>query len=331
MAGLGGPITLVTTDGDVLTEHVLRGGSGGKQGRIELLAERDAAAVSLTEVTTHAERSRGALADKRTALDTAKKDAAAALAALRERDARLAAHGEQLARVRVQLEASEAECERLSGALETTAEAVRVAEAGVERAVAAHAEYAAMPRPMLDVSARDDMLAGLEAARAQELESRIQLETVRERVRAEEARASGLAKQREAERAAAEEQARVTVLRQRQMVTATTVIDALPPVLNAVDRSVAEARVKLAAAEAERAAQNEELAALRASEAGLRDRLHAVSEHVHGLEMQVYEKKLHLSTLLERAGQELGLVEDVLVAEYGPHVPVPDDAAPAAG
>jgi chromosome segregation protein len=43
--------------------------------------------------------------------------------------------------------------------------------------------------------------------------------------------------------------------------------------------------------------------------------------------MQIYEKKLHLSTLLERAGQELGLVEDVLVAEYGPDVPVPVDAA----
>ncbi|MDP1788889.1 MAG: AAA family ATPase, partial [Rhodoglobus sp.] len=31
---------------------------------------------------------------------------------------------------------------------------------------------------------------------------------------------------------------------------------------------------------------------------------------------------------LERAGEELGLVEDVLVAEYGPHLPVPDDARP---
>jgi chromosome segregation protein len=41
--------------------------------------------------------------------------------------------------------------------------------------------------------------------------------------------------------------------------------------------------------------------------------------------MQVYEKKLHLSSLLERAGEELGLEEDVLVAEYGPDVPVPPD------
>ena len=52
-----------------------------------------------------------------------------------------------------------------------------------------------------------------------------------------------------------------------------------------------------------------------------------LGDTVHGLEMQVYEKKLQLSTLLERAGDELGLVEDVLVAEYGPQVPVPDDTA----
>jgi chromosome segregation protein len=52
-----------------------------------------------------------------------------------------------------------------------------------------------------------------------------------------------------------------------------------------------------------------------------------VSESVHGLEMQIYEKKLQLSSLLERAGSELGLVEDVLVAEYGPEVPIPDEGS----
>ena len=66
--------------------------------------------------------------------------------------------------------------------------------------------------------------------------------------------------------------------------------------------------------------------ALRRDEAALRDRLQAVSESVHGLELQIYEKKLHLSSLLERAGSELGLVEDVLVAEYGPEVPIPAES-----
>ena len=37
--------TVITRDGDVLTEHVLRGGSGGGRSKLELVAERDSAAV----------------------------------------------------------------------------------------------------------------------------------------------------------------------------------------------------------------------------------------------------------------------------------------------
>jgi chromosome segregation protein len=316
--------TVVTRSGDVLTRYVLRGGSGAKRSRLELVAERDAAASKLATVTTQIERTRFALAEQRNLLEVAKNDAAAALAALREFDAQLAAQSEQLARFRIQLEAAQDEWERLGAAVALSTETVRDAEAEVERARSAHDEFAAAPRPMLDVSARDSLLAEVEAARAAELESRIQLETVRERVRAERARAEQLAGQLVAEREAAEEQARLTVIRQRQVAAAERVIAALPAVLDAVDRSVSQARVELGTAEAERTQQNEELAALRREESSLRERLAAVSESVHGLEMQVYEKKLHLSTLLERAGEELGLVEDVLVAEYGPQVPVPD-------
>lgn len=318
-----GDATYVTLQGDVLTRYVLRGGSGAKRSRLELVAERDAAAAKLATVTTQIERTRFALAEKRGQLETSKTDAAAALTALREHDAALAAQSEQLGRFRIQLEAAQAEWERLSQGLELTAEKVREAESAVEKAVADHQEYASTPRPMLDVSARDSVLLEVEAARAAELEQRIQLETIRERVRAERARAESLAAQLVAEREAAEEQARLTVIRQRQVAAATQVIAALPAVLDAVDRSVSQARVELASKESERSAQNEELATLRREESSLRERLAAISENVHGLEMQIYEKKLHLSTLLERAGEELGLVEDVLVAEYGPAVPIP--------
>ncbi len=205
---------------------------------------------------------------------------------------------------------------------------MREAEAEVERAKAAHDEAAARPRPMLDVSARDGMLEEVEAARARELERRIRLETIRERVRAERARAEQLAAQQVAEREAAEERARLAVIRERRVAAANRVIAALPWVLDSIDRAVAQARLELAAKEAERSAQVEELATVRREEHALRERLAAVGENVHGLELQLYEKKLHLSTLLERAGEELGLVEDVLVAEYGPAVPVPDDALP---
>jgi chromosome segregation protein len=320
-----GGLTAITRAGDVLTEYVLRGGTGAKRSRLELVAERDSAAERLSVVSTSIERARFALAEKRGALESAQTDAATALANLREFDAALAAHSERLGRLRIQLEAAQAEWERLSTAVRVATETARSAEEDVDRARAERDEYATTPRPILDVSSRDAMVIELETARAAEVELRIQLETARERVRAEDTRADNLARQLVAERAAAEEQARRTVLRQRQVVAATTVVDSLPAVLDAVDRSVSQARVALAAREAERSSQNEELVALRISENSLRERLDAVGDTVHGIEMQLYEKKLQLSTLLERAGEELGLVEDVLVAEYGPDVLVPAD------
>ncbi len=320
-------ISVVTRAGDVLTRSVLRGGSGAGRSRLELTAERDAASAALTEVATGIERARGALDDTRAALASAKQRAVDALAAVRDQDAQRAARSEQVSRARAQAEAAEAEAARLAAALDAAREAVREAEQGVERAQAEHEEFAARPRPMLDASQRDALVAELEAARAVELERRIELETARERVRAAVDAAEQLDRRRIAEKAAADEAARRAVLRQRQVQRATTVAAALPAVQEAIDRSVAEARVALAQRESERAAQNDELLELRRTESSLRERLSAITEGVHGLELQIYEKKLHLSQLLERAGDELGLVEEVLVAEYGPHVPVPDDEA----
>jgi len=324
LAKLGG-ITVITRDGDVLAEHVLRGGAGGGRSRIELIAERDAAEQRLVGVTTTIERLAHELAEHREKLDLARIDLVQAQTALKEFETRLAERSEALGRSRVQLEAAAAESERLAEAMAGLGEQVAGAEAGVEKAVAERDAHAATPRPMLDVSARDGMLAELENARAVEVAARVELETARERVRAAREQADQLQRRLDAERAAAEEAARLAVIRRHQIEAAQGVIEALPAVLDTADRSVAEARVALATAEAERAKQNDELAELRRTETTLRERLAALNENVHGLEMQAYEKKLHLSSLLERAADELGLVEDVLVAEYGPEVPVPVD------
>jgi len=321
-----GPVTIITKSGDVLTDFVLRGGSGAKQSRIELIADRDAAADRLGEVTSLIDRAKFALAEQRGVLQVAKEQSQAALVALREFDAQLAAQTEQLNRLKVQLEASQAEYDRLGAALALAGDRVSEAEAAAEKAKSELETARSRPRPILDVSARDSLSAELEAAREAEVETRLEVETAKERVRAEQARGEALSRRLEAERAAAEEAARRAVIRRRQVDAATRVVEALPAVLDSVDRSVAQARVELAEAESRRASQNEELTALRREENALRERLQVITENVHGLELQIYEKKLHLSSLLERAGSELGLVEDVLVAEYGPDVPIPVDA-----
>jgi len=316
-------LTVITRTGEVLTRTVLRGGTGSARSRIELAAERDQAQVSLLEATTTIERLTVEIAEAKEALQQAREAAKAALTALREHDSEVAARTEQLGRLRLQFEAAQQEQERLAVTLEEAREAVRTAEQALDRARAEHDEYAALPKPMLDASSRDALVVELEAARAAELEQRVALETLRERARAEAARAASLQRQREAERARAEEAARQAVLRRRRLEAAESVLAALPAVQQSVDRSLVEARMELERQEASRREQHEELGRVREEEVRLRERLSQITERVHGLELQIHEKRLHLSQLLDRAANELGLGEAVLIAEYGPNQPVP--------
>ncbi|NLA09367.1 MAG: chromosome segregation protein SMC [Microbacteriaceae bacterium] len=332
-AGLGGPITLVTRGGDVITEHTLRGGSGGQQSRLELLAERDAAAVRLEAVRTDIEGARAELHDRQNELDVARYDSRESLRELREHDAALAAQAETVNRVTVRHESAVAECERLDAGLAAAASGVGEAEAKASKAKRELEAAQQAPRPMMDASARPGLLAEVDAAREAQVRARLEVETLRERVRAGEAGVAALQRQRESERVAAEAAARRAVIRRRQQAAAQGVVDELPLVLDSVDRSVAEARLALAVAEAERAERNTELVGLRAQEGELRERLAVLTENVHGLELQIYEKKLHVSSLLERVASELGLEERILVSEYGPDQPVlfaPGEDAPAA-
>src|SRR5690606_32930979 len=162
-------------EGDVLTEHVLRGGAGGARSALELAAERDAAQELLVGVTTSIERRRFALAEKREALDLAQIDAAQAVAALKEFDQRLAERSEALGRSRVAREAASAEGERLAETVRALAESGAEAEQAVQAATQERDAHAATPRPILDVGARDALLGEVEAARAAEVQVRIEV------------------------------------------------------------------------------------------------------------------------------------------------------------
>ena len=328
-AAAGVPLTIVTRAGEVLTAHTLHTGSGGERSRLELVAERDAAVERLDEVRVVVDSLREAREDATETLETARRTSRDALRTLREHDAALAAHTEQVNRVVVQHESAIAECERLESGLAQAQSAVADAESNADAAKNALAAAEAAPRPVLDASARDGLLEALEAAREAEIEARLGVETMRERVRAAEARVASLERQREREREAAAEAARRAVVRRAQRETASGVAAELPRIMDSVDRSVAEARLALAAAESARSAQNEELGELRRQDASIRERLAGLTESVHGLELQIHEKKLHLSSLLERVQSELALDEDILIAEYGPDQLVPRDSGAA--
>jgi chromosome segregation protein len=317
--------TVVTRDGDLVRAARMTGGGARTTSRIELVADRDAAQTRRQIVAAEAEEAAAGLQAARSAVETARRAVDEADRAAREHARATAEYDRTSASARARTENTAAEVERLRAALAETDGSTVAAETALSEAEAALDAFGRQQRPMVDASARPAAQEALDAARAEEIEHRIQVETARERARAERRRADQLDRQLEAERAAAEEAARLAVIRRGQIASAEGVLADLPVVLAAVDRSLAEARVALATEESERSKRNSELQVIRNEERELRERLQTITDGVHSLEMEIYEKRLHVSGVLDRAQSELGLGEAVLVAEYGPDVPVPVD------
>jgi len=311
-------LVLITLAGDVLTESIIRGGSTNKPSKVELVAERDAAEAQLSKVSKLIDDLKGELAQARSTEEAAKQSAKDALAALNEHDATLAANAEKLGRLRVQVEASEAEVDRLSRVAEQAQASISIAEQALAEAIEAHDKFAAQDRPALDLANRQTLAENLEQERQRELELRVDLGAAVERVRVESERAKGLREQIaeaqeaiEKARAAAEAQA-------KQLASARRVLDALPILMDAVAESASQAKVRLHELEAARAHQNEELVRLRGETAEIQMKLATLTQSVHDFEMNNHEKRLNLANLVSRANDELGLEQDVLLAEYSP-------------
>ncbi|RII97161.1 chromosome segregation SMC family protein, partial [Clavibacter michiganensis] len=82
--GRDAPATAITRVGEVVSAHVLRGGSGATRSKLELVAARDAAATTLTDVRARIDDLQVDLAAGRERLRAARERASTALGGLRE-------------------------------------------------------------------------------------------------------------------------------------------------------------------------------------------------------------------------------------------------------
>ncbi|MEY3889758.1 MAG: hypothetical protein RI931_880 [Actinomycetota bacterium] len=320
-------LILITLDGDVLTESVIRGGSSNKPSKLELVAQRDDAEIRLSQVNDLIETSRAELAQARSTEEAAKVSSKDALAALNQHDAALASNAEKLGRLRVQVEASLAEIERLAQVAELAAAGIAEAETMLQNAISVHDSFAAGDRPALDLANRQTLSDNLEQERQRELEFRIDMGAAVERVRVENERAKALLSQVAETRVAIEKSKAAAAISQRQLDSAQRVLAALPMVMDSVSNSAATAKVRLHELEAARANQNTELVKLRGETAEIQMKLAGLTQNVHDMELANHEKRLNLANLVSRANDELGLEQSVLLAEYGPELLIDDEAA----
>ena len=319
-------ITVVTLAGDVFSNHVVRTGTGQARSRLELAAERDTAETALTTLSTTLERTRFDAEQATEAKQSAADKVKSALADLRGADAKRAEFGEQISRARAGVEAAEAEVQRLVAGLHEADQAVQLAVDAQAQARVAGEAFQATPRPAGDDAQRPALVAALEVQSKNEMDARIALEASRQNLQNARATLDALRQRMVDEQAAAKRDMARHQERVARAKRASQVVELLPVVLATAQASVSEGAEALVVAEAQRHARHQELQQLRATEGSLRERLGAVTDSVHSLEMQIYEKKLHRGTLLERVSEELGLDEKTLLSEYSPDVLVPGDS-----
>ena len=321
-------LVVITLGGDVLTESVLRGGSGKSVSKVELVAERDSAESLLTKVLATIESARQELVAARATEQSAKEHAARALAELKKHDSELAANAERLGKLRVQVDAAEGERNRAAKLVETARDQIGGADQALTAAESVYQEFAKRERPSQDLSARAELAALVDAARAKELDVRVELGAANERHRVETERAANLQAQITEALEAIERSKAAAAAQARQLANAKRVLQVLPAIMDSIAASGGEAKSHLATLESERRNQNEELVKLRGETAEIQMRLSTLTQSVHDIELANHEKRLNLANLVAKANDDLGLELEVLVAEYGPDQLIDDPENP---
>ena len=321
-------VVTVTRGGDVLGSHFARGGSAGGPSLIEVQAALDEARENLRTVSHDSERMRFALS----ALEEQRVDAAhrvsVAIARLHESDAVMAAVAEELGQLGSAARSARAEAERLAASM-LGAQAARTEHA---RALAELGERLSRagqdPDEQPDADTRDELAEQAKAARAGEMDARLALRTAEERARALAGRADSLLRAASAEREAASREQQRREQRRREVATAQQVAQVAVIVLERLERSLSAAQAERLAIEAARADAEGRARQIRGQVRELAGDLDQLTDSVHRDEVARAEQRLRIEQLETRAGEELGLDPESLLAEYGPDVPVPVFAAP---
>ena len=317
----------VTREGDVVSAHLVAGGSSAQPSLLEVQAAVDEAAAALAEAVAASERAGFATSRLEARRHDAQQRVDVALARLHESDATLAAVAEELGQHGSQARSARAEAERVEQAITRAEQARADAVAGLADLEARLARAEQAPEEEPDTSERERLVEASREARQGEMDARLALRTAEERARAIHGRADSLvraaAKEREQRARAAERRDRLL----REGRAAEAVGAAVTWALTRLEVSVQQAADARAEVEEARREREEQLREVRVRLRDLAREHEELVSSVHRDELARAQQRMRIEQLEERALDELGIEPDGLVADYGPHQPVPQEVA----
>ncbi|HEV2240620.1 MAG TPA: AAA family ATPase, partial [Streptosporangiaceae bacterium] len=328
-------LRVVTRDGDLIGAHWARGGSAGAPSLLGLGAAAQEAAAQLDEAEHRCQRAERELADAAEDEDAARQVLAEAVVALQEADAAAAETSGRLGTLAGAARAAQDEAGRLAAAI-AAAERARekdlaqladlqgkLAVQEAEGPVGRPASGEAGPGEEAGAADKNALAAEAMAARNAEMEARLEVRTMEERLRAVAGRGDALASAAAAERQAIQ-RARVRAVRRAQeAAVADAVASGATIALAAIERSRAMADSDRQAAEQASQTRDSELREVRARIRELTAELDSAVSSAHGAEIERATRRMKLEQIAGRAAEEFAIDTDTLVAEYGPDVEVP--------
>ena len=329
-------LTVVTRDGDVLGAHWARGGSAGERSLLSLRAAASEAASLMSEAEVTCQRAEQRLAAALEEEEQGRQVLAAAAAGLQQADAAAAETSGKLGSLAGRARAARDEVGRLTTAIAAAEKSrqhslAQLAEAQArlaeqESARPQSGEDSARPAPgdeSAEPRSRQQLADAAVAARAAEMEARLEVRTVEERQRAISGRADALAAAAAAERQAAARALARAERRAAGALVASAVAEGARIALARIQQSIAAADADRQEAEEAHKGRDGELKAVRAQIRQATEELEKVVDSAHGAQIARATKQLQLEQIAARALEEFATDAGVLVAEYGPDVLVP--------
>ncbi|MFF0455528.1 chromosome segregation protein SMC [Nocardia africana] len=328
-------LRVVTRDGDLSGSGWVLGGSDRAPSQIEVQAEIDAAAAELVSWQRQAEEVEAALSGALAEQSDRKQAVDQALLALHESDQALVAIYDRLGRLGATARSAQSEYERLL-AQRAEAETARDENLRALAELEGRLRHAESEQSDLDSDAdagtdtagqeREQAAAALAEARAMEVEARLSVRTAEERAESVRGKADSLRRAARAERETRARAERAQAARRRAAEVAAVVAESAERIAAELETVVGEA-----------AARRDELVRRRTECAGqvdqIKERVRALStqltqltDAVHRDEVARAQSALRIEQLETTIAEQFGIALDELVAEYGPHVPMPPTA-----
>ena len=318
----------ITRDGDLVGRGRASGGSSARTSLIEISEMIEKGEIELQRHSHDCDRIHFDISSSETKLRTDQLSYDQALARLNESDAAMAALAEQMAAASQGVKSASGEVDRLDKSITELKQAL---SNDLNELDIARSEFEKSSEPLEpELSAVENLRATLATARAVEVEARLALRTIEERVAAISQRARDLELAASNERQAASNNIARRAARARGAVTAQAIADAAYEALIQIEISISRANSERERLEVARSNRDGEILSTRQAIRDLSVELDQLTSSVHRDEIARAEQRLRIEQLEIKAMEEFGVDSSSLVNEYGPDKPVPtfieDDA-----